>query len=130
LFTSYGQQWASHDWLHEKYVRSAGTFTFVGDGVSLSGTVSRKDIVKADADGNGRVQGVITYAIASSGVTCQGPSNGTLTNFAISASVLAHCSDGSTLHGSLQERGVVFDDKGNVIGVTTAFSGTILMPAK
>ena len=131
LFTGTGYRlWSSDGWTHTKYYSGAGTFAFSGDGVSLSGTVSRRDITKADADGNGSVEGVVTYVNANDGVTCQGPSNGKLTNWALAASVLAHCSDGSTLHGSLQDTGVVFDDQGNVIGLTTDFSGTLHIPGR
>jgi len=89
-----------------------------------------KDIVRADADGNGSVQGVVTLVDADTGLTCQGPSNGKLSGWALEASVLAHCSDGSTLHGSLQDTGVIFDSEGNVIGVISAFSGALLVPGR
>ena len=125
------REWSSGRWLHEKYARGTGTFAFIGDGVSLSGTVSRRDIVKADADGNGRVQGVITYTYVDKGteVTCQGPSKGVLTEWEIAGSVLAHCSDGSTLHGSIQGTGVAMDGN-TVVGIVDAFSGTLASPGR
>ena len=122
--------WTAGPWTQLRGYGGTGEFAFVGDGTSLSGAVTRMDNTKTDADGTGRLHGYITYVDENTGVICQGPTNGTLTNWALTASVNAHCSDGSTLHGNTQDTGVVFDGQGNVIGLTTSFSGTLFTPGR
>ena len=119
--------WMSGKWTHVKGdLNTGGWFDLTGDGISLSGSVTRLDNVKTDADGNGTLHGIITYE-ATNGVVCQGPSNGKLTMWAFAGSVDAHCSDGSTLHGYAQDTGVIFDSSvpPNLIGVTGTFNGTL-----
>jgi hypothetical protein len=109
---------------------STGTFAFGGDGASLSGSVTRVDAPRYDADGNGRVQERITYVDPVKGVTCEGPASGVLVNWVLTASVAAHCSDGSTLHGTYQDYDVVFGPDGSVVGLKAAFNGFLLVPGR
>jgi hypothetical protein len=133
-FTAIGQRdsrsWTSDGWNHEKYYAAAGSFALAGDGVALSGEATHEDFYRADTAGNGIVHGVMTFTDEATGVICQGPHRGKITHWAIVGAVEAHCSDGSTLHASLQDTGVVIDGQGNVLGVITAISGTLQRPGE
>jgi hypothetical protein len=53
--------------------------------------------------GDGHVWGVVTYTDSATGVVCSGVREGHLTNFLLTARIVAPCSDGSLLKGTLQD---------------------------
>ena len=46
---------------------------------------------------------VVTYTDSAIGITCSGVREGKLTNYLITAKIVARCSDGSLLQGTLQD---------------------------
>ena len=107
----------------------AGTFEFTGDGVSLAGTLTRVVNVRIDAANNGSLRGTVSYVDTKTGVTCTGFHHGMLINNFLTGKLVASCSDGSLIRGTLQDTHITYDAHGVLIDVTTHFSGTILRPS-
>lgn len=122
--------WVADGWEHFSGFPLTGTFAFRGDGVALAGTAERLDNVKHDAAGNGYVSGVATFRDAATGLTCSGRSQGKLTRLLLEGSVVARCSDGALLTGTIRDTGVITDSAGQVIGVVETFSGILLTPGR
>jgi hypothetical protein len=120
--------WVADGWEHFRGFPSTGAFAFSGAGVALAGTAERLDNLKHDAAGNGELSGVATFRDAATGLTCAGRSQGKLTRFLLVGSVVARCSDGALLTGTIRDTGVITDSAGQVIGVTQVFSGVLLTP--
>jgi hypothetical protein len=118
--------WTADGWTKFSGDVLTGPFAFSGTGVSLAGTVTRNDKAMLDSARDGRVEGTVTYVDANSGVACQGPSSGDLTNLGFVGNVNAPCSDGGLLQGDLQDTQLLYDSQGNVLGASGTFSGALL----
>jgi hypothetical protein len=103
-------------------------FAFSGDGVSFAGTLTRVVDVRIDAALNGTLRGTVSYVDTNMGVTCTGHHEGKLTNNFFTGKVVAPCSDGSLLQGTLQDTKLTYDQAGNLIAVESHFTGTLLNP--
>lgn len=92
--------WEADGWIHQRGVPLTGTFDFG----AMKGTEIQLANARFDPlTGKGRVWGTVTYTDAATGITCSGIREGKLTNFLLTATVVAHCSDGSLLQGTLQD---------------------------
>jgi hypothetical protein len=92
--------WEAHGWIHQRGVPLTGTFDFG----AMKGTETQLANAKLDpVTGKGRVWGVVTYTDTATGITCSGNREGKLTNFLLTAKIVARCSDGSLLKGTLQD---------------------------
>lgn len=123
-FGAPGRTWTSGPWVHLRDLPLTGTFdfgTFEGNETQL---------VNARLDpltGNGIVWGTVTYTDSANGITCSGVRLGTLSNYLITARIVASCSDGSYLRGTLQDTSVIFPPGAPIPGeVLSDFSGTLL----
>jgi hypothetical protein len=58
--------------------------------------------------GEGRVWGVVEYTVSATGITCSGIIEARLTNLLRTAKVVAPCSDGSLLRGTIQDVELIF----------------------
>ena len=95
-----GRMWEADGWIQQRDVPFSGIFDFG----TLSGTETQ--LVNARLNpvtGEGRVWGVVTYTDSSTGVTCTGILEARLTNFLRTAKVVAPCSDGSLLKGTVRD---------------------------
>ncbi len=104
-------------WLLAQDLTLSGTFNYG----ALAGTVMEVDNVRNDPTGDGQVSGTRTY-IATSGLVCSGHVSGKLTGFFLTGQIVAPCSDGSLLRGTLQ---TVSND---FVVVTNTFQGELLSP--
>ena len=93
---------------------------------------SETQLVNAKLDpvtGNGNVWGIVTYADSTTGITCSGVREGKLTNYLVTAKIIARCSDGSLLQGTLQDTSVIFPPGSPIPGeVYGDFNGELLNP--
>ena len=105
-----------------------GNFKFTGAGATLTGPFTRVVNVKLDASKNGILWGTVRYVDTRTGVTCTGFNHGTLTNDFLTGTLIASCSDGSVLRGTVQDTNLTYDNQGNLIAVATHFTGTLLNP--
>jgi hypothetical protein len=99
-----GRVWLVDGLVQQRDVPLTGTFDF---GI-LQGTETQ--LANATLDpitGNGHVWGTVTYIDDATGVICSGTRQGKIINFLISAEVVARCSDGSLLKGTLQDVSIV-----------------------
>jgi hypothetical protein len=104
-------------WLLAQDLTLSGTFNYG----ALAGTVMEVDNVRNDPTGDGQVWGTVTYT-ATSGLVCSGNFSGKITGFFLTAQIVAPCSDGSLLQGTLQ---TVSND---FVVVTSTFQGELLSP--
>ena len=113
-------------WVQLRDVPLTGTFNFG----ALQGTETQLVNAKLDpATGNGIVWGTVTYTDSVTGITCSGVREGKLTNYLITAKIVAHCSDGSLLRGTLQDTSVIFPPGSPIPGeVYSDFNGELLSP--
>jgi hypothetical protein len=110
--------WGAGPWAIGQNLTLSGTFDY---GV-LHGTVT--DVVSTRLtfpSGDGQVWGTRTYT-ASNGVVCSGQASGKTTGFLLSEHIVAPCSDGSLLQGTLQTVSNDFDV------VVSTFQGELLSP--
>ena len=116
----------SGGWVQLRDVPLTGSFDFG----TLQGTETQ--LVNARLDpvtGNGVVWGVVTYSDSATGITCSGVREGKLTNYLITAKIVATCSDGSLLQGTLQDTSAIFPPGSPVPGeVYSDFNGELLSP--
>ena len=118
-FGTVTRAWVSGPWNHDQDITAAGTFDFG----ALAGTVVWVANDKIDfSTGDGRVWGKVTYTDTASGVTCTGTAEGKLTGFLLTAHIVAPCSDGSLLKGTLH------DVSNDLIGLHSTFEGELLAP--
>ncbi|MFN8499024.1 MAG: hypothetical protein U0641_14335 [Anaerolineae bacterium] len=80
-----------------------GTFAFSGPGITLAGPETTMTNATLGDDGNGFTWGTATYTDEASGLTCSGPFFGKITNALAHLTVVAKCSDGALLKGSVQD---------------------------
>jgi hypothetical protein len=105
-----------------------GTFAFSGPGVTLAGPETVLVDGKIDANGNGRSWGEVTYTDVATGVTCSGIVQGPLTNGFITANVVALCSDGSVLKGTLRDTLTLPPGQVPPSEVRSTFTGELRFP--
>jgi hypothetical protein len=72
--------------------------------------------------GNGHVWGKVSYTDTASGVICAGTVEGKITAFLLTAKIVAPCSDGSQMMGTLQ------DTSNNGVEIFSTFHGELLSP--
>jgi hypothetical protein len=97
--------WEADGWVQQREIAFTGTFDFG----ALKGTETQLVNAKLNPlTGEGHVWGVVTYTDSSSGISCSGIRNGRLTNFLLTATIVAPCSDGSLLKGTLQDIELIF----------------------
>ena len=126
LFGAPGSVSLAGDLVQLRDVPLTGTFDF---GI-LQG--SETQLVNARLDpvtGDGVVWGTVTYTDSATGITCSGVREGKLTNYLISAKIIARCSDGSLLQGTLQDISAIFPPGAPVPSeVYSEFTGELLSP--
>lgn len=117
---------ASGGWVQLRDVPLTGTFGFG----TLQGTETQLVNAKLDpVTGSGVVWGVVTYTDSTTGITCSGVREGKLTNYLVTAKIVARCSDGSLLQGTLQDTSVIFPPGSPIPGeVYGDFNGELLNP--
>jgi hypothetical protein len=130
VFGTPARVWVADGWTHFRGFPLTGSFAYRGDGVTLAGTFERLDNATFNAAGQGRVWGVATFRDAATGVTCTGPSPGSLTQMLFAGTVVARCSDGALLTGTIRDTGPLTDGAGQVIGVVEVFRGVLLTPGR
>lgn len=121
-----GSMWEADGWLQQRDVPFTGTFDFG----TLSGTETQLVNAKVNpVTGEGRVWGVVTYTDRSTGITCTGILEAKLTNFLRTAKVVAPCSDGSLLKGTIQDIELIFPPGSPAPNeVISHFDGELLRP--
>jgi hypothetical protein len=100
-----GRVWEADGWSQQRDVPFTGTFDF---GVMQSTETQLVNAKLNPLTGEGRVWGVVTYTDSSTGITCSGILEAKLTNFLRTAKVVAPCSDGSLLKGTIQDIELIF----------------------
>jgi hypothetical protein len=115
------------EWLQLRDIPFEGIFDFG----TMSGTETQLLNAKINpATGEGHVWGIVTYTDNVSGVTCSGLREGKLTNFYITAKIVAPCSDGSLLRGTLQDIELTFPPGSPAPSeVISYFDGELLSPS-
>jgi hypothetical protein len=99
------------------------TVTGVFDFGALAGTLVWEATDRIDfSTGNGQVRGKVSYTDIASEVTCTGNAVGKITSFLLTAKIVAQCSDGSKLQGTLQ------DTSNNGVQINSTFHGELLSP--
>jgi hypothetical protein len=126
FFGAPGSVSVAGSWVQLRDVPLTGTFNFG----ALQGTETQLVNAKLDpATGNGIVWGTVTYTDSVTGITCSGVREGKLTNYLITAKIVARCSDGSLLRGTLQDTSVIFPPGSPLPGeVYSDFNGELLSP--
>ena len=118
--------WEADGWVQQRDVAFTGTFDF---GV-LKGTETELANAKLNpATGEGHIWGTVTYTDTATGITCSGIRRGQLTNFLLTAKVVAQCSDGSLLKGTVQDVELIFPPGSPAPSeVISHFDGELLSP--
>ena len=118
--------WEADGWVQQRDIPFTGTFDF-GE---LEGTETQLANAKLNpATGEGHVGGTVTYTDSATGITCTGIREGKLTNFLITAKIVARCSDGSLLRGTLQDVELIFPPGSPAPSeVISHFNGELLSP--
>jgi hypothetical protein len=121
-----GRVWVADGWVQQRDVPFTGTFDFGG----MKGTETQlANATLNPATGEGHVWGVVTYTDSSTGITCSGIREGKLTNFLLTAKIVAPCSDGSLLKGTLQDTLLNFPPGSPAPSdVLSDFNGVLLNP--
>ena len=97
--------WEADGWVQQRDVPFTGTFDFG----AMKGTETQLDNAKLNpVTGEGRVWGTVTYTDSARGITCSGIREGQLTTFFLTAKIVAQCSDGSLLKGTVQDVELIF----------------------
>ena len=114
-----GRSWDPGPWHQDRLIDpTIGNFDYG----ALAGTMvwmanDRLDFSTTD----GRVWAKVTYT-ATSGIVCSGTAGGKLTGFLLNAQLVAQCSDGSLLRGTVQ------DVSNNGVTIMSTFEGELLSP--
>ena len=126
FFGAPGSVSTSDGWVQLRNIPLTGTFDFG----ALQGTETQLVNAKLDpVTGNGIVWGEVTYIDSATGITCSGVRTGKLSNYLITAKIVARCSDGSLVQGTLQDTSVIFPPGSPVPGeVYSDFKGELLSP--
>jgi hypothetical protein len=121
-----GKVWQAGGWVEQRDVPFTGTFDF---GVMKGAETQLVNAKLNPVTGEGHVWGNVTYTDNATGVICSGIRQGQLTNFLLTAKIVAHCSDGSRLSGTLQDLQLIFPPGSPVPGeVISHFEGKLLHP--
>jgi hypothetical protein len=125
FFEGADRVWLANGWVQQRDVALSGTFDFG----TLKGTVTQLVNAKLNpVTGAGHVWGIVTYTDTATGITCSGVRDGQLTNFLITAKIVATCSDGSVIQGTLQDTLVNFPPGSPAPSdVYSDFNGELLM---
>ena len=126
VFGAPGSVSTADGWVQLRNIPLTGTFDFG----ALQGTETQLVNAKLDpVTGNGIVWGEVTYIDSATGIACSGVRTGKLSNYLITAKVVARCSDGSLLQGTLQDTSVIFPPGSPIPGeVYSDFNGELLSP--
>jgi hypothetical protein len=118
--------WEADGWVQQREIPFTGTFDF-GE---LKGTETQLVNAKLNpATGEGHVWGTVTYTDDATGIICTGIRQGKLTNFLLTAKIVARCSDGSLLRGTLQDVELIFPPGSPAPSeVISHFEGELLRP--
>jgi hypothetical protein len=118
--------WEADGWVQQRGVPFTGTFDFG----AMKGTETQLDNAKLNpATGEGHVWGTVTYTDSATGITCLGIREGQLTNFLLTAEIVARCSDGSLLRGTVQDVELIFPPGSPAPSeVISHFDGALLNP--
>ena len=118
--------WVADGWVQQRDVPFTGTFDFG----AMKGTETQLVNAKLNpATGEGRVWGTVTYTDSATGITCSGIREGQLTNLLLTATIVARCSDGSLLKGTLQDVELIFPPGSPAPSeVISHFDGELLSP--
>src|SRR5438105_3694193 len=116
-------------WTQIRGLPLSGTFAFSGAAVTLAGSETQLVDAKVDANGDGRSWGHVTYTDAATGVTCTGIIQGLLIRGLITATVVAPCSDGGLLKGTLHDTLTLPPHQAPPREVRSNFNGTLLIPS-
>ena len=121
-----GRVWEADGWVQQRDIPFTGTFDF-GE---LKGTETQLVNARLNpATGEGHVWGTVTYIDSATGITCSGIRQGQLTNFLLTAKIIARCSDGSLLRGTLQDVELIFPPGSPAPSeVISHFDGELLSP--
>jgi hypothetical protein len=115
-----GRVWTAGPWTQLRDIPFTGTFDFG----ALAGSETQLINAKLDTvNGTAQVWGVVTYTDAASGVVCSGLLEGKVTNFLGTFIIVAKCSNGALLRGTLQDTAA---NPG--VDATSTFEGELLMP--
>ena len=120
------QVWEADGWVQQRGVPLTGTFDFG----AMKGTETQLDNAKLNpATGEGHIWGTVTYTDSATGITCSGIRQGQLTDFLLTAKIVAPCSDGSLLKGTLQDVQLIFPPGSPAPSeVISNFDGELLSP--
>ena len=121
-----GRVWLADGMVQQRDVPLTGTFDFG----TLKGTETQLGNATLDPiTGSGHVWGTVTYIDSAAGITCSGTRQGKIINFLISAEIVARCSDGSLLKGTLNDVRIVVPPGSPVpTEVYSDFNGELLAP--
>ena len=121
-----GSVWLADGLVQQRDVPLTGTFDF---GVMQGTETQLGNAVLDPVTGSGRVWGTVTYSDSDSGVTCSGTRVGRLDQFLVTATVVALCSDGSLLKGTVQDVLIIVPPGSPVpTEVHSHFDGILLAP--
>ena len=118
--------WLADGLVQQRDVPLTGTFDF---GILKGSETQLGNATLDPVTGNGHVWGTVTYTDSATGITCSGTRQGKIINFLISAEIVARCSDGSLLKGTLQDVSIVVPPGSPVpTEVYSDFNGELLSP--
>jgi|GEM_PF-2446245 len=121
--------WFADGWTQIRSQQLTGTFSFSGDGITLEGTHTVLCDAKLDGP-NGLAWCDVTYTDAASGVTCTGHVNVKITDALGNQTLVAPCSDGTLLKGTLQDVETYPPNVAPPIWVRSEFQGELLRPGQ
>jgi len=121
-----GRVWLADGLIQQRDVPLTGMFDF---GILKGNEAQLGNATLDPVTGNGHVWGTVTYTDSATGITCSGTRQGKIINFLISARIVARCSDGSLLKGTLQDVSIVVPPGSPVpTEVYSDFNGELLVP--
>lgn len=120
-----GRAWVADGKTEIRDLPLTGHFAFSGDGMTFAGTETQ--MTNATLDGiNGITWGTVTYTDAATGFQCAGAVFGTITNGLGTLTVLAGCSNGGLLKGTLYDRETMPAGQAPPDSVRSDFEGVLL----
>ena len=128
FFGAPARVWVADGLTQIRDLPQTGTFSFSGAGVTLAGPENDRVNGTLDASGNGHAWGTVTFTDSATGVTCSGISQGKITNGLGVIKVVAHCSNGALLRGTLQDTETYPPGQAPPIWVKSNFTGALLSP--
>jgi hypothetical protein len=122
--------WAADGLTQIRGLALTGTFAFSGEGITLAGSQTQVSNATLDANANGHTWGEVTYTDAATGVTCTGPVLGKITQGLATLKVVAPCSDGTLLKGTVQDTSTDPPGQAPPASVMSDFNGVLLSPGQ